>query len=78
MEVEPVKTSGVSPKATNASIAALAAPLLARLLASLFGLEVDSEALEGGILAVIAAGAALLAAYRSKPGTVVVKAREGV
>lgn len=72
MEVQPVKTSGVSPKATNAGIAALAAPLLVRVIASLLGVEIDSEALEGAILAVIGAGSALLAAYHSRPGNVVV------
>jgi hypothetical protein len=56
----------VSPKALNAGVAALLAPLAARAIAGLFGIELEAEWLEGLILAAIAGGAGLVAAYRSR------------
>lgn len=68
------KTVGLSPKATSASAAALVAPLLARLVAKLLGIEIENEVAEGLILGGIAAASALLAAWKARPGRVVVQA----
>lgn len=65
------RTKGVSPKAPAASVAALAAPLVARLLGDALGVDVGSEAAEGIILAAIAGVSALAAAFVAPPGNVV-------
>lgn len=65
------KTVGLSPKAPTAAVAALVAPLVARLIADALDIEVDSETVEGLILAGIAALGALGGAYAAKPGSVV-------
>ena len=65
------KTVGVSPKAPAAALAGLVAPLVARMVADAFGVEVDSETVEGLILAGIAAVSAFAAAYAAPPGAVV-------
>jgi len=61
---------GLSPKAPAAAVAALLGPLVARLLADLLNIEVDSETAEGLILAAIAAFSALGGAYLARPGAV--------
>jgi hypothetical protein len=65
------RTVGVSPKAPSAMVAALLAPLVARVLADLVGIDVDSEVAEGLILAVIAGLGALAGAAAAPPGDVV-------
>jgi hypothetical protein len=73
---EAIEQVGVSPKTQAAAAAALVGPLVARLIGDLLDIEIDSEVVEGLVLAVIAAGSAGLAAWRAKPGTV--KVRESV
>lgn len=68
-----LKTVGVAPKTGAAAVAALAAPLLARALGDALGVEVDSETVEGLVLAGIAAVSAFAAAYWAPPGQVVVE-----
>ena len=70
------KTVGVSPKTQAAGAAALVAPLVARLLADVFGIEVDSETVEGLVLAGIAAVSAFAAAYAAPSGAVVADRRD--
>jgi hypothetical protein len=65
------KTVGVSPKTTAAAVAALVGPLVARLVGDLLGVEVESETVEGLILAGVAAVSAGLAAYKARPGVVI-------
>jgi hypothetical protein len=58
----------LSPKTAAAGAAALLAPLIARVLADVFEIDVDSETVEGLILASIAAISAFAAAYATPPG----------
>lgn len=73
-EVQATETVGLSPKAGAAGAAALIAPLVVRLAADLFNIEVESTVVETLILAVVAAGSAIFAAYKARPGTVKVAA----
>jgi hypothetical protein len=61
----------LSPKTAAAGAAALLAPLIARVLADVFEIDVDSETVEGLILASIAAISAFAAAYSTPPGETV-------
>jgi uncharacterized protein (DUF697 family) len=64
----------VSPKAPSAAVAALLAPLVARLLSKLFGFEIENEVAEGVVLAAIAGLGALAGAFLAPPGEVVIEA----
>lgn len=64
-------TVGVSPKAPAAGGAATVAVLLAYLLAELFGITVESAALEAFLVALFGLVGALGGAYAARPGTIV-------
>lgn len=64
------RTIGTSPKAIAATIAAFVAPLVVRLIAELFDISIEQDAIEGLILAAVAAVSAFAAARAAKPGNV--------
>ena len=67
------KTVGISPKAPAATAGALLAPVLAGLVAKLFGVEVDDATVELVLTALFSAAGALTGAYVAPPGAVKTK-----
>jgi hypothetical protein len=66
-------TVGISPKVQAGAAGAFLTPLVARLVADLFGIEVDEEALEAFLTALFALLGAATAAYVAPPGKVKVE-----